>query len=311
MSKIMKYVPNGKVTPDMITNKDARIPKEVLSLIKGISTANEKAEKASYTVAYNLGQLQMDRNGKKEDSFVKKMGYTDIRDYAETFHNISAPTAYAYAQTANEFLVKDEFGIHSPFFNADEDGKITADFSISQLQEMRGTSPEMLGALHDADIIRYGSRTKAIRFVTGIAKLLSLPYTGKGDNKKENPYFISENVAEVVAYILNMDVEYLLKTSGGSATKALEMVNTPVDDAEGTDGNAEGTDGNAEGTDDNTSPVFDTSDGTMWETLVNTFAPFVDYATENRNTAILRSLSGMLRAYADEVEKTAFDEDAE
>ena len=315
MSKIMKYVPNGKVTPEMLMNKDARIPKEVLALVKGIANANEKAEKASYTVAYNLGQLQLDRNGKKEDAYVRKMGYSDIREYAEVFHNISAPHAYAMAQTANEFLVKDEHGIHSPYFNTDENGKITEDFSVSQLQEMRGCNTDLLGALHDADIIRYTSRTKAIRFATGVAKLLSIPYTGKGDNKKENPYFISEDIPTVVATMLNMDFDKLLKDSGGSATKALEMLNAtePTEGAtEPTEGATEPTEGATEPTDGNAeNAVFDTSDGALWELLTETFAPYIDYSIENHDTALLHSLSGLLRSYADEVEKTAFDEEVE
>ena len=292
---IYKGIASGScATPEMMKNNPSMFDKELVNAVKAISTAQSKADKAGYAVAYNLSVLNKKRpNG----SFIKRMGFKNVSEYAERFHNISGQTALAYAQTAEMLLKKDDFGIHSPFAHITVDGKIETDFTVSQLMELRNADVETIDGLLALGSYTFKDTTKALRFKTSIVKAL----TTKPKEGKENPYYNPElTIPEIHDILLNAGA-LLIDNKGISGIKALEMLNAPETPAEAeTTAEAE-TPAEAETTAD-INPVFDTSDGAIYAAIMNAVKPFIDYADENADVTLMESIKTQLSSILESIQ---------
>lgn len=224
MSKKITYYlsgPSHVVTPDMVENGNKSIPREVASAVKAIAKATKSSENALYTVAYFLNVLNTkNKNGEKP---LEKMGYKNIGEYAQAFHNIANSTALGYAQTAEMFLTKDEFGIHSTFATINEIGKVTNDYTVTQLQELRGMGVNLLDCMHDMGIIHYGMSTKALR----LRKQSWNAITDKDGNPLNKEIDTVEKLAKEVERI----ALYTLENKCENVSKAIAMMNAPTEDA--------------------------------------------------------------------------------
>lgn len=257
MSKKITYYLSGTshvVTPDMVENGNRAIPREVANAVKAIAKATKNSENALYTVAYFLNVLNTkNKHGEKP---LEKMGYKNIGEYAQAFHNIANSTALGYAQTAEMFLTKDEFGIHSAFANINEVGKVVNDYTVTQLQELRGMSVELLDCMHDMGIIRYGMSTKALRLRKQSWNAIT--------DKEGNPLNKELDTVEKLAREVERIALYTIENKCETVAKAIAMMNAPT---EPTDGTTEPTDGTTEPTNSNapTEPTEPT-DGTTEDT---------------------------------------------
>ena len=224
MSKKINYYLSGAshiVTPDMVEHGNKAIPREVASAVKAIAKATKSSENALYTVAYFLNVLNTkNKHGEKP---LEKMGYKNIGEYAQAFHNIANSTALGYAQTAEMFLTKDEFGIHSAFANINEVGKVVNDYTVTQLQELRGMSVELLDCMHDMGIIRYGMSTKALRLRKQSWNAIT--------DKEGKPLNAELDTVEKLAREIERIALYTIENKCENVSKAIAMMNKPTEDA--------------------------------------------------------------------------------
>lgn len=187
-----------RITPQMVMENPKLIPADALRAIKAIDKANTSAENALYKTAYNLHILaKKQSNGK---SLAWQMGYNDIRDYAEVFHNIAGATAYAYAQTAGEFLkIQEDGSIHSDFTTISDTGKVI-DFTVTQLMEIRGIPKEVISAMLENGAIHYSMTTKGLRIRKQAVKALT-------NEKSEN--YVKDATPEMIASMVLNAVKLL------------------------------------------------------------------------------------------------------
>lgn len=296
--KVYKGLENKPFTPDLLESNPTMIDKDAVKAIKAISKAQDKTNASAYSIAYNLNELNKKRPG---GAFVKKMHYKNISEFAERFFNIAGATALAYAQTAEQLLTSDEHGIHSPFAFIDENGKVKSDFTVAQLMEMRNTPIDVMTDLVDLGCFEYGNTTKAIRYKSGIVKAL----TTKPKEGKKNPYYLENATAEDVAQVIYSAVALLYENKDLTPVKALEMLQAPTDSTPDSTPNS-----TPDSTPDSTpsdstpdsTPTLDTSDGTIYGTLMTAVTPFVEYASENMDIAVMKSILHQLSAIGDSIQ---------
>ena len=238
MSKKINYYLSGAshvVTPDMVESNNKAIPREVASAVKAIAKATKSSENALYTVAYFLNVLNTkNKHGEKP---LEKMGYKNIGEYAQAFHNIANSTALGYAQTAEMFLTKDEFGIHSAFANINEVGKVVNDYTVTQLQELRGMGVDLLDCMHDMGIIHYGMSTKALRLRKQSWNAIT--------DKEGNPLNKEIDTVEKLAKEIERIALYTIENKCENVSKAIAMMNAPTEPTENTTEPTEPTNSNA------------------------------------------------------------------
>lgn len=296
--KVYKGLENKPFTPEMLESNPTIVDKDVVKAIKAISKAQDRTNASAYSIAFNLNELNKKRPG---GAFVKRMHYKNISEFAERFFNISGATALAYAQTAEQLLTSDEHGIHSPFAFIDENGKVKSDFTVTQLMEMRNTPIDIMSDLVDIGCFEYGNTTKAIRYKSGIVKAL----TQKPKEGKSNPYYLENATADDIAQIIYSAVALLGENKDLTAVKALDMLqapadNTPTDNTPADNTPADNTPTDSTPTD--STPMLDTSDGAIYGTIMTAVTPFVDYASENLDVALLKSILYQLSAIGDSIQ---------
>ena len=274
--KVYKGLSNSAFTPEMLESNPTIVDKEAIKAIKAIGKAQEKTNASAYAIAFNLNELNKKRPG---GAFVKRMNYKNIGEFAERFFNISSPTALAYAQTAEQLLTSDEYGIHSPYCTINEQGKVTGDFTVTQLMELRNTPVDIMTDLVDMGCFEFGNTTKAIRFKSGIVKAM----TTKPKEGKASPYYLENATAKDIAEVIFSAVALLVENKDLTPIKALEMLKAPAETPAET-------------------PALDTSDGAIYSTIMNAIAPYIEYANENLDSAVIQSIIRQISAIGDVVQ---------
>lgn len=282
-------------TPELLQSNPTAFDKELVQNVKAIAKAQATADKAGYAVAYHLNELNKKR---PSGAYVKRMGFTNIGEYAERFHNIASSSALAYAQTAEQLLTKDEYGIHSPYAIINDAGKINADFTVSQLMELRNAPVDMVTDLLELGSYTLYDTTKALRFKTAIVKALT---TKPKEGGKENPYYKEGITSEEVNDILFSAGNLLLQDKNLSGIKALEMLTAPETPAEETPAEDPAEATPAEETPADVNPAFDTSDGAVYAAIMNAIKPYIDYADENADTALMESVKTQLETIMNQI----------
>lgn len=101
--------------------------------INAIKSADVKAKKAVFEIAYALAELADEQNFMLSDA-----GYKDIVEFAADQFGYARSTTLNYVKIANRYLTGNKQEIRTICADLDDGGKATADYKVGQLNALPG-----------------------------------------------------------------------------------------------------------------------------------------------------------------------------